>query len=49
MLTAAAQESDVARGLSAGANHYLTKPFSPVRLISLVESVAPHVPVWQRG
>ena len=49
MLTAAAQESDVARGLTAGANHYLTKPFSPVRLISLVESVAPHVPVWQRG
>ena len=49
MLTAAAQESDVARGFSAGANHYLTKPFSPVRLISLVESVAPHVPVWQRG
>ena len=49
MLTAAAQESDVARGLSAGANHYLTKPFSPVRLISLVESVAPHGPVWQRG
>lgn len=49
MLTAAAQEADVARGLTAGANHYLTKPFSPVRLISLVESVAPHVPVWQRG
>jgi DNA-binding response OmpR family regulator len=49
MLTAAAHESDVARGLSVGANHYLTKPFSPVRLISLVESVAPHVSVWQRG
>jgi DNA-binding response OmpR family regulator len=49
MLTAAAQESDVARGLAAGANHYLTKPFSPVRLISLVESVTPHVPIWQRG
>jgi len=49
MLTAAAQEADVARGLTAGANHYLTKPFSPVRLLSLVESIAPHVPVWQRG
>ena len=49
MLTAAAQEADVARGLAAGANHYLTKPFSPVRLISLVESVTPHVPRWQRG
>src|SRR5207248_9823936 len=31
MLTAAAQQDDVARGLSAGATHYLTKPFSPVR------------------
>jgi CheY-like chemotaxis protein len=48
MLTAAAQESDVARGLAAGANHYLTKPFSPVRLLSLVESVVPQAPVWQR-
>jgi CheY-like chemotaxis protein len=49
MLTAAAQESDVARGFAAGANHYLTKPFSPVRLLSLVETVAPQAPVWQRG
>src|SRR5215471_11839312 len=48
MLTAAAQESDIARGFAAGANHYLTKPFSPVRLISLVESVVPHAAVWQR-
>jgi CheY-like chemotaxis protein len=48
MLTAAAQEADIARGLAAGANHYLTKPFSPVRLISLVESVVPHAAVWQR-
>ncbi len=48
MLTAAAQESDIARGLAAGANHYLTKPFSPVRLISLVETVVPHATVWQR-
>jgi DNA-binding response OmpR family regulator len=49
MLTAAAQESDVARGFAVGANHYLTKPFSPVRLLSLVENVAPQAPVWQRG
>lgn len=49
MLTAAAQELDVARGLAAGANHYLTKPFSPVRLLSLVESVVPQAPRWQRG
>jgi len=48
MLTASAQEADEARGLAAGANHYLTKPFSPVRLLSLVESITPHAPVWQR-
>lgn len=43
MLTAAAQQDDVARGLAAGANHYLTKPFSPVRLLSLVEGLLPRV------
>lgn len=48
MLTAAAQEADVARGLAAGADHYLTKPFSPVRLLSLVETLLPHAVVWQR-
>lgn len=37
MLTAAAQQDDIARGFSAGATDYLTKPFSPVRLLSLVE------------
>ena len=41
MLTAAAQQEYVARGLSAGATHYLTKPFSPVRLLSLVEGLLP--------
>ncbi len=48
MLTAAAQEADVARGLAAGADQYLTKPFSPVRLLSLVETLLPKAPVWQR-
>jgi DNA-binding response OmpR family regulator len=47
MLTAAAQQEDVARGLAAGANHYLTKPFSPVRLLSLVEGLLPHAS-WLR-
>jgi DNA-binding response OmpR family regulator len=42
MLTAAAQDDDVARGLAAGADHYLTKPFSPV------ESLLPPEPVWRR-
>ena len=41
MLTAAAQQEDVSRGLAAGATQYLTKPFSPVRLLSLVEELLP--------
>jgi two-component system phosphate regulon response regulator PhoB len=45
ILTAAAQQDDIARGLSAGASHYLTKPFSPVRLLSLVEGLLPRA-VW---
>jgi two-component system, OmpR family, phosphate regulon response regulator PhoB len=43
LLSAAAQQDDIARGLTAGANHYLTKPFSPVRLLTLVESLMPRV------
>jgi len=41
MLTAAAQRDDISRGLAAGATQYLTKPFSPVRLLSLVEGLLP--------
>ena len=43
MLTAAAQQDDVARGFAAGADQYLTKPFSPVRLLTLVEQLVPAV------
>jgi DNA-binding response OmpR family regulator len=43
LLTAAAQHDDIARGLAAGASQYLTKPFSPVRLLSLVENLLPSV------
>ncbi|OGK96615.1 MAG: hypothetical protein A3E31_00475 [Candidatus Rokubacteria bacterium RIFCSPHIGHO2_12_FULL_73_22] len=49
MLTAAAQEADVRRGLAAGADQYLTKPFSPVRLLSLVESLLPCAMGWRAG
>lgn len=48
MLTAAAGADDVARGLAAGADHYLTKPFSPVRLLGLVESLLPQTQLWCR-
>ena len=46
MLTAAAQQADVGRGLAAGADEYLTKPFSPVRLLTIVETMLPQVSVW---
>lgn len=39
MLTAQAQERDREDGLAAGADDYLTKPFSPVNLLSKVEEV----------
>ena len=48
LLTAAAQSDDVARGLAAGADHYLTKPFSPVGLLSMVETMIPRAPLWPR-
>ena len=41
MLTAAAQQDDITRGLAAGASQYLTKPFSPVRLLTMVEGLLP--------
>jgi CheY-like chemotaxis protein len=39
LLTAMAQDTDRERGLSAGADDYLTKPFSPLALLKLVEAV----------
>jgi DNA-binding response OmpR family regulator len=37
LLTAKAQESDVERGYAAGADAYLTKPFSPAALVERVQ------------
>jgi len=37
LLTSKAQESDVEEGLIAGADFYLTKPFSPLDLLTRVE------------
>ena len=37
LLTARAQEADIKEGLAAGANSYLTKPFSPLQLLTGVE------------
>ena len=47
MLTAATRPEDVRRGLEAGATEYLTKPFSPIRLLTLVDTLAPGVAAWQ--
>jgi len=46
MLTAAGQAEDRARGLAAGADEYLTKPFSPLQLLALVRSLVPEAPAW---
>jgi CheY-like chemotaxis protein len=48
MLTAAAQWDDIERGLAAGVDHYLTKPFSPVSLLSLVGELLPGTTLWAR-
>jgi len=39
MLTARAQESDIAQGFEAGADDYVVKPFSPRELSSRVQAV----------
>ncbi|WP_028049754.1 response regulator transcription factor [Cellulomonas sp. URHD0024] len=39
MLTARAQENDVEAGFSAGADDYVTKPFSPRELVSRIQTL----------
>ena len=43
MLTAKAQEQDVATGFAAGADDYVVKPFSPRELLSRVQAVLARV------
>jgi DNA-binding response OmpR family regulator len=37
LLTSKAQDEDIKAGLAAGADRYLTKPFSPLELLTVVE------------
>jgi CheY-like chemotaxis protein len=39
LLSARAQEADIERGLAAGANAYLSKPFQAPELLELVQSL----------
>ena len=45
MLTARAQEADVKRGARIGVDYYLTKPFDPDELITVVHRLAAGQPV----
>lgn len=38
LLTSKSQQSDIEAGLAAGADFYLTKPFSPLELLRAIES-----------
>src|SRR5260370_2544546 len=49
LLTAAAQAEDRRRGLAAGADHYLTKPFSPLALLTPARSLIPEVSICPAG
>ena len=41
MVTAAIMDEDRARGLAAGANGYVTKPFSPLALLKQIQEELP--------
>ena len=39
LLTAKAQASDVRAGLAAGADQYITQPFSPLKLLTVIDEL----------
>lgn len=39
LLTANASENDIKKGLSSGADKYITKPFSPKELVEIIEEL----------
>ncbi|MFG0317938.1 MAG: response regulator transcription factor [Planctomycetota bacterium JB042] len=45
MLTAKGQESDRVKGLSLGVNEYMTKPFSPMKIVERARAVLNGSPV----
>ena len=47
LVTAKADSKDVVAGLEAGADEYLTKPFSPLALLALVEALVPETRSWR--
>ncbi len=40
LLSAKGQKTDIERGLAIGADMYLTKPFSPLALVGIVENLS---------
>ena len=48
LLSAKAQQADIQAGLDAGADHYLTKPFSPFELMALLTELVQQSPVGTR-